>query len=248
MNRELLCELAATANIFFFRKFDAEEAEPTAVLFPVIGIITGFFFTLTAWTFTVLFGHLTAALLAAILFPLLYELATDWNGLKNLTSYLAMRADNLPAAHALTKKLEPEKKLTPIFLLVSLYLLRMLAFGMIASHAPAVFLFVFTGAYQIRSELAAYASEEEEPLLEIPEEKRFLPRIITAAAFLLTAFLSFSLKAIAAGILSAVVLLLILRLQERSIQTHTGRIGLRQLHIYGSSAELILLFTGIIVS
>ena len=77
-------------------------------------------FTLTAWTFTVLFGHLTAALLAAILFPLLYELATNWSGLKNLTSYLAMRADNIPAFPALTKKLEPEKKLTPIFLFVSL--------------------------------------------------------------------------------------------------------------------------------
>lgn len=248
MTRDFFAELAATANVFFHRKFNGEDAEPSAVLFPVIGILIGFLYALAAWTATVLFGALTAALLTAILFPLLYELATNWSGLKNLTSYLAMRADNIPAFPALTKKLEPEKKLTPIFLFVSLYLLRMLAFGMIAGHRPGVFLFVFTGAYLIRAELAAYAVEGEEPLLEIPDDKRFQPRIITAAVFLLTALLSFSLRTIAAGILSLLVLLLVLWIQERSIQTHTGRAGVRQLHIYGYSAELFLLFTGIIVS
>lgn len=248
MNRDFLSELAATANLFFFRKVHAEDAEPAAELFPVIGIIIGFLFALAAWTAAILFGTLTAALFAAILFPLLYELATEWSGLKNLTSYLAMRIGNIPSFPALTKKQEPEKKLTPIFLFVSLYLLRMLAFGTIACYRPAAFLFTFAGAYLIRGELAAYAADGEEPLLEIPEEKRFLPYIITAAAFLLTACLSFSLKAIAAGILSAFAVLLILRAQERSIQTHTGRAGLRQIHIYGYSAELILLFTGIIVS
>ena len=33
MNRDFLCELAATANVFLFRKFDAEEAEPAAALY-----------------------------------------------------------------------------------------------------------------------------------------------------------------------------------------------------------------------
>ena len=248
MNRDFLCELAATANIFFSRKFQAEEAEPAAELFPVIGILTAFLFALAAWTFVILFGPLTASLLAAILFPLLYELATNWSGLKNLTSCLAMRIDRIPAYPALTKKLEPEKKLTPVFLFVSLYLLRMLAFGTIVWREPFVFLFVFPGAYLIRAELAAYAVEGEEPLLEIPEEKRLLPYVITFAAFLAAAVLSFRLKVIAGGILSALAVLLILRVQERSIRNHTGRAGLRQIHIYGCTAELLLLFTGIIVS
>lgn len=248
MNQDFRYELAATANLFFTKKFNAEDAMPSAALFPAVGIITGFLFALAAWTASILFGHLTAALLSAILFPLLYELATDWRGLKNLTSYLAMRAAGIPAAAALAKKLEPEKKITPVFLFISLYLLRMLAFGAIAYHGSAAFLFAFTGAYFIRAELAAYSDDGEEPLLEIPDDRRFLPRLIAGAAFLLTALLSFSLKNIAAGILTALVTLLILYVQQRRIQFHTGRAGLRQLHIYGYTAEIILLFTGIIVS
>ncbi len=247
MNRDFLCELAATANVFLFRKFDAEEAEPAAALFPLLGIIAGFLFTLAAWTATVLFGHLTAALLAAILFPLLYEIATNWSGLRNLTSFLAMRAGNLPIALALTKQAEPERKLTPVFVFVSLYLLRMTAFGMIAFHRPAVFLYVFPGAYFIRAELTGYGADGEIPLLEIPEEKRLLPAALTGAAFAVTALLSFHLATIAAGILTAFAAFLILRVQQRSIRLHTGRATLRQIHIYGAAAELLLLYTGTIV-
>ena len=82
MNRELWNEFAATLNVFLVRKLNAGNAEPQAVLFPLAGALTGFLCTLAAAVAVLFFGRLAAAILAAIVLPLLLELLTDWHGLK----------------------------------------------------------------------------------------------------------------------------------------------------------------------
>jgi len=243
---EFLQNLAATWNLFFVRKFPAEDAVPSAALFVLPGLIVGFFFALCAWTACILFGALAAGIAAAILYPLLYELLTNWTGLKNLTSFLELRLGNCSPLEALTAKAEPGHRITPVFVMGSLYLLRALAFGMIASHAPLLFLLIFTGAYLIRGELVSCSDGETEPLLELSGKEKFFPYLLTGAVFVVLPVLSFHLRNIAGAILIAAAVLAVRFYQVREIRRHTGRAVLRQIHIYGYGAELILLYTGMI--
>lgn len=247
MNRELWNEMAASVNVFFLRKLPCGEAEPQAALFPLVGTGVGLICTLGALVGGILFGR-EAAALAAIVFPLGLELMTDWHGLKSLTMDLALRFRKDGVEERLAEKLDCRKEITPFFLFVSVYLLRALAFGLIALRSPSVFVLVFTGAYLIRSGVAACAAEELEPLLEIPEEKRRFPLIVTGGVFLLTGILSLHLRILAGGVVLYLLALLIGRIQRNAIVRRTGRASLRIFETDGYAAETILLLAGMAVA
>ena len=244
MNRELWNEFAATLNVFLVRKLNAGNAEPQAVLFPLAGALTGFLCTLAAAVAVLFFGRLAAAILAAIVLPLLLELLTDWHGLKNLSSYLTLRFRNTQIADAFSRKPEFRKEMTPVFLFVSLYLLRALSFGFITFRSPLIFVFVFTGAYLVRTGLAVCADSASYPLLELPEEKRKVPDLV----FALAGIFSFHLRLLAAAAVLFLLSLLIRRIQTDTILRHAGRTPLRLFEIYGCAAETLLLLAGIIVA
>lgn len=173
---------------------------------------------------------------------------TDWHGLKNLTMDLALRFRKEGLEERFSEKLDFRKEMTPFFLFVSVYLLRALAFGLIALRSPSVFILVFTGAYLIRSGVAACAAEELEPLLEIPEEKRRFPLIVTGGVCLLTGILSLHLRILAGGIVLYLLALLIGRIQRNAIVRRTGRASLRIFETDGYAAETILLLAGMAVA
>ncbi len=243
MNRELWNEFAATLNVFLVRKLNAGNAEPQAVLFPLAGALTGFLCTLAAAVAVLFFGRL-----AAIVLPLLLELLTDWHGLKNLSSYLTLRFRNTQIADAFSRKPEFRKEMTPVFLFVSLYLLRALSFGFITFRSPLVFVFVFTGAYLVRTGLAVCADSASYPLLELPEEKRRVPDLTALTVFALAGIFSFHLRLLAAAAVLFLLSLLIRRIQTDTILRHAGRTPLRLFEIYGCAAETLLLLAGIIVA
>ena len=245
MNRELWNEFAATLNVFLVRKLNAGNAEPQAVLFPLAGALTGFLCTLAAAVAVLFFGRLAAAILAAIVLPLLLELLTDWHGLKNLSSYLTLRFRNTQIADAFSRKPEFRKEMTPV---VSLYLLRALSFGFITFRSPLVFVFVFTGAYLVRTGLAVCADSASYPLLELPEEKRRVPDLTALTVFALAGIFSFHLRLLAAAAVLFLLSLLIRRIQTDTILRHAGRTPLRLFEIYGCAAETLLLLAGIIVA
>ena len=248
MNRELWNEFAATLNVFLVRKLNAGNAEPQAVLVPLAGALTGFLCTLAAAVAVLFFGRLAAAILAAIVLPLLLELLTDWHGLKNLSSYLTLRFRNTQIADAFSRKPEFRKEMTPVFLFVSLYLLRALSFGFITFRSPLVFVFVFTGAYLVRTGLAVCADSASYPLLELPEEKRRVPDLTALTVFALAGIFSFHLRLLAAAAVLFLLSLLIRRIQTDTILRHAGRTPLRLFEIYGCAAETLLLLVGIIVA
>ncbi len=248
MNREIWQETAATFNVFFTRKLDAGEAEPQAALFPLVGALTGLAASLTAGFAGLFFGRLAAAILAAIALTLIFELMTDWQGLKNLSAYLTLRFRNTSIAEAFFKKTEFQKEMTPIFIFISIYLLRALAFGFITYRSPSVFLLVFTGAYLVRTALVSCAEEDAEPLLELPEEKKNTAYLITIAVFILIGVFSFHAKLLAAAVVLIIFALFIRRIQVNTILRYAERSTLRIFEVYGYSAETLLLLAGIIVS
>ena len=95
---------------------------------------------------------------------------------------------------------------------------------------------------------AACAAEELEPLLEIPEEKRRFPLIVTGGVFLLTGILSLHLRILAGGIVLYLLALLIGRIQRNAIVRRTGRASLRIFETDGYAAETILLLAGMAVA
>lgn len=248
MTRELWNEFAATLNVFLVRKLDADNAEPQAVLFPPAGAFIGLLCTLAAAFAILFFGRLAAAILAAIVLPLLLELLTDWHGLKNLSSYLTLRFRSTRIADAFSRKPEFRNEMTPVFLFVSLYLLRALSFGFITCRSPLVFLFVFTGAYLVRTGLAVCADSNSYPLLELPAEKQKVPDLTALAVFALAGIFSFHLRLLAAATVLFLLSLLIRRIQTNTILRHAGRTSLRMFEIYGYAAETLLLLAGIAVA
>lgn len=248
MNREMWKETAASFNVFFIRKLNAGSAEPQAALFPLVGAFAGLACSLAAGFAGLFFGRIAAAILAAIALTLVFELMTDWRGLKSLSAYLTLRFRNTRIAEAFSRKPEFRKEMTPIFLFVSLYLLRALAFGFITYRSPSVFLLVFTGAYLVRTGLATCSADGVEPLLDLPEEKQNIPNLIAAVVFMAVGVFSLHLHLLAAAVVLILLALLIRRIQENTILRYAGRTSLRLFDIYGYSAETLLLLAGIIVA
>lgn len=248
MTRDFWNDAAATFNIFFNRKQNSGSAEPQAALFPLVGAAAGGICTLTGLVAGILFGREAAGLFAAIVLPLGCELMTEWRGLRSLSVYLTLRFRRGEMAEAVSRDLEFRREMTPIFLFVSLYLLRALAFGMISFRSPSIFLPVFTGAYLVRSGLADCAAEDFEPLLGIPEEKKRIPYGIAGAVVLLTGILSLHLQVLAGGFVLLLAAELILRIQRHAVIRHAGRPSPRLFEIDGYLAETLLLLAGIAVA
>lgn len=242
LSRETFYEIAAAWNLFSGRKFPSGNAEPEAGRIIVPGILIGFAAAVAAWSANILFGKIAAGFASAILFTLAYELLTGWNGLRNTAAFLALRLAGKRKADDGKTEIISGKGLTTASMLMSLYLLRALAIGMIAADAPSLFIPVFTAAYLIRFELVSFSG-----LLETdPSERAFAYRL-TAAAFILAPLLSFHPVNFARVLLIAAAMILICVYQKRKISGAAEKIALRRISVSASASELILLYTALAV-
>ena len=247
VSRETLHEIAASWNLFSGRKLPSGNADAAAGYLIIPGILLGIPAAFAAWSGSILFGKTAAGITAAILFTLIYELLSGWNGLRNTTAFLSLRLKGSSNLSQSETQLIEIKGITPFFILVSLYLLRALAIGLTAASAPGLFILVFTASFLIRFELTTFSNEMHEPLLEAAPSERMFTYRLAALVFILEPILSFHLINFARSFLIALAMFLICTIQKRKIGKNAERISFRRLSVYSFTAELLLLYTALAV-
>ena len=247
VSRETLHEIAATWNLFSGRKLPAGNADAVAGYMILPGILIGIPAAFAAWCGTILFGKTAAGIAAAILFTLIYELLSGWNGLRNTTAFHSFQLDGIGNPFGAESQRIEIKGITPLFILLSLYLLRALAIGATAASAPGLFILVFTASFLIRFELTTLSNEMHEPLLEATSSERMFTYRLAVLVFILEPILSFHLVNFARSFLIALAMLLICILQKRKIGRGSDKISYRRLSVYSYTAELLLLYTALAV-
>ena len=170
----LIFQLAAAWDVFFTRRLpgflygskgeiDTIDGKPAKalMLLPLVGGITGFFLALPIWIVGLFGRPVAAAILGGIIIPLIAEILTNGRDGKALTLFLEARRKGKTVDEALTPtkttKTGDIAGATPGFLLkFSLYLLRMLMFGILAYfNAPFWYIVVFTCSFFMRAELSS---------------------------------------------------------------------------------------------
>ena len=246
ISRETLHEIAASWNLFSGRKFPSEGAEPAAGYIIIPGILLGITASLAAWSGTIVFGKPAAGIAAAILFTLIYELLTGWNGLQDTAEFLT-RQLNDPKRFGEKAEHAENKAFPSYFIPVSLYLLRAAAIGFTAASAPGLFILILTAAYLIRYELVTFSGEMHEALMESTTQERNFTYRLAGIVFLLEPILSFHLINFARSFLIAVVMILICVFLKRKIGRDPEKTDFRRLSVSFFTAELLLLYTALAV-
>ena len=243
MNHNLnLNTIALICNVYYRNKVRTDAEGPQYWLSPFAGFLPGVIIAVLCGTFVFTMGSVGGGILTAILAPLFLEILTGWRGLEVTVAV----CDRLIGGETFSEILNPaDRKLSdgmqPKILFASIYLLRMAAFGLIASSGNAVwFLFVLGGAYLIRGEILA---EEEFD----PEAPQYGNWIIYVVGCLLAGMLTFHWMALAA--LPAAILLTILLLWgiRRILNAFSAKTEFWQMELFGYFAENLLLLAGLIL-
>ncbi len=242
-------DFAAVWNLFCIRKLNYDGSEPKPWLFPILGGLMGTLLAVGAWAITLLTGQTAGAILCAVVIPLLCELFTGWRGLSAFTSFLEQRLAGVPRARALAVSAEPKGDRQSVFLMVSVYLLRMTACGfLVYGGAARWFVFAFAGAAAVRAEAVSAESGSVRPLLELPNEKRPVLWLIFGAFALCAAVFGFAFSA-AASMVAAFAIAVVLAFFCRGVVLNSsGAATLRSMDVLGYGSELVMLLAGIVLS
>ncbi len=246
MRHPMFEDFLSVVNLFSAKKFET-DGSPRLLCFPLAGFAVGCTVMIGAWTVRTLTGSLPGSLLAALVLPLLLEMAADWRGLRALTSFLVMRSSGVAPSIALLTERKTAKRLTPVFLLVSLYLFRVLAFAVVTWREQTFrFVFVFTGAYLIRGLLLTSPGEESEAVLETSPQTVRQAVLLSGILCGGIALLSLTVSALASLLLTGLGTWIFFVLFRRGMSHRIDRPNLRVLDIYGYSAETLLLALSLI--
>lgn len=214
-------------------------------MMPLIGAVQGLALALLFWAAAWLpGGRLTAALFGGVAAPLVMELLTGWHGLNALASYCELRRRGASREEAFLTPPPPmtaPRSAPAMILVLTIYLARMVLFGVAAYFAPFWFVPALTASWLVRADLGTLESPDRpgRPWLAVPSgcEQRhwhaalcvMLPAgILHPVAVLLAFALAWGMAWIAKNI---------------CLDTISG-INRQAFAVFGCGAEMILLFLG----
>lgn len=170
----LIFQMAAAWDVFFTRRLpsflygkkgeiDTIDGKPAKalMLLPLVGGLVGLFLAVPIWIVGLFGRAVAAALLGGIIVPLIVEILTNGRDGKALSLFLEARRKGKSVEEALTPakttKTGDIAGATPSFLLkFSLYLFRMLMFGILAYFNAAFwYIVIFACSFYMRAELSS---------------------------------------------------------------------------------------------
>lgn len=163
-----LSELAAAWNLVmkpaFFRgerisELDEIDGHPALLrpMLPLVGALLGGILALPLWLLLVFFkSSLVAGIAGAVVATLAVELMTSWSGLNALSSYIDLRRRGASQEEAFLTtpgSMNEPRPGASMILMMTIYILRMIFFGLLSVYAPFWFIIAFTGGYLVRADL-----------------------------------------------------------------------------------------------
>lgn len=256
----LLSQFAAAWDLFFrvplpafFRKnmedwetIDGQGALLVPML-PIVGAVAGLLLYIPLTLICGLGRPAAAGILGATIAPLLVEILTGGKDMRSLSLFFERRRKGMDVEEALTT---PGKNISISihpFLLLTLYVLRMILFGVLAYfHASFWFILVFAGAFYVKAELCLVNIPGEfgrKSLLTVPEGmKKYHTYIFLVISILAGLFVNIPFTVI--GFLIA---LLAAFLAKGACLESLSGINKFAVRVFGYASEYVLLFTGVLL-
>lgn len=214
---------------------------------PLVGTFLGLCIYVPAWAMIKIFGVSAGGIATGVLAPLFLEMATGWAGLNALSSYINMRRRGATQDEALAAEPESidEVKAPPsMIVMMSVYILKAGMFGILAAvSSPSWVIVALTGAYLVRAELASLKRPGEDESMFPTEDK--LQRYHWHIAFVMMVI--FGVASIP-GALAAFALAWVMAWFSTNLCLGSvSGITPTAMNVFGSAAEIILLFFGVLV-
>ena len=213
------------------------------LMLPLVGFVLGFLAAVPAWLLHLLSsGRLIAGIYGLAVLPLVLELGSSWSGLVSLADFLERRHRGESAAEALEGEagsIDSARSGRSMILLMILFFLRMLFFGLLAAFAPFWLMIALTGAWLVRAELASLP--QSEGWLRVPRGLEKHHWYLAAGAMAAGGFL-YPLGILLAFTVSWALAVLLRNLCLESISC----INPKAFNALGYASELVLLFLGIL--
>ena len=261
MFQSLLAEFSAAWKLFVhlplpsFLTGDGEESDYPQIdghpallrlMLPLVGFVLGFLAAVPAWLLHLLSsGRLIAGIYGLAVLPLVLELGSSWSGLTSLADFLERRHRGEPVAEALESEagsIDSARSGRSMILLMILFFLRMLFFGLLAAFAPFWLMIALTGAWLVRAELASLPqSGSSHGWLRVPRGLEKHHWYLAAGAMAAGGFL-YPLGILLAFTVSWALAVLLRNLCLESISC----INPKAFNALGYASELVLLFLGIL--
>ncbi len=263
MIQTFLAEFAAAWNAFIrfplpaFLSGDDERSEYLPIdghpallriMMPLIGFLLGFLAALPLWAIRIFTDkNLTVGVAGMTVIPLVLEIANSWQGLTVLSNFLDLRRQGRPMDEALTVppgSINDPRSGVSMILMMTLYLVRMVFCGVLAVFAPFWFMVSLTGAWLVRAELTTLNQPGKfgRPWLAVPRGLGKHHWYVAAGAMLVCGFLY------PFGILSAFLVSWAFSWLAKNLCLDTvSGIDRQLMDLFGYSAELVLMFLGILL-
>lgn len=259
----LLSQFAAAWDIFFSVKLPAffyknmEEWETIdgkgaliVPMLPVAGAAAGVLLFLPLTFICILGRPVAAGILGATIAPLIIELLSGGKDLRSLAIFLEKRRKGFDVEEALT----PPEKNSSVYqsssytlILFTLYVLRMIFFGVLAYfNASFWFIVVFAGAFYLKAELCLLNIPGEfgrRSLLTVPEGMKKYHTY----AFLVISILAGLFANIPFTLIGFLIALLASFLAKGACLESVSGINKFAVRVFGYASEFALLFTGILL-
>ncbi len=163
-----LSELAASWNLVLKpavsrgghpSELDEIDGHPALLrpMLPLIGALLGGILALPVWLLLASFkSFFVAGIAGAVIGTMAVELMTSWSGLNALSSYIDFRRRGASQEEALLANPGSMNEPRPgasMIMMMTIYILRMIFFGLLAVYAPFWFIIAFTGGYLVRADM-----------------------------------------------------------------------------------------------
>jgi|GEM_PF-2419738 len=218
------------------------------IMMPAIGLLLGFLAALLLWILRVFTErNLPVGIVGMTVIPLMLEIANSWQGLTALANFIDLRRQGSSVDDALSAapvSINDSRSGGSMILLMTLYLIRMIFCGILAVFVPFWFMVALTGAWLVRSELTTLnrPGDPGHPWLKVPRGLGKHHWYVAAVAMLVCGFLY------PFGILSAFLVSWAFSWLAKNLCLETvSGINRQLLDLFGYSAELVLMFLGILL-
>ena len=218
------------------------------IMMPLVGFVLGLFAALPLWAIGLLLpGRLTVGVVGMTLVPFALEMAMSWEGLTALANFFDLRRQGVGLDDALTVPpagISEPRSGSSMIMMMTLYLVRMIFCGVLASFAPFWFMITLSGAWLVRAELTTLsrAGGPDGPWLAVPRGLGKHHWYAAGGAMLVSGFMH------PVGLLLAFAVSWAYAALARNLcQEAVSGINRQTLDIFGYGAEFVLMFLGILL-
>ena len=241
-HQNIFNSISAICRFFYKKEVPEDQEELLFWLSPTAGILPGLAAAVFAAVFVFFMGNIAGGVISALVLPLAFEVLTGWRGLNVTVScfdqmFSGKRFSQISSAGQ--DNILGQTQSSVLFF--SIYLFRMVSFGLFAASGNAVwFIYVFGGAYLIRGELYSEISDE-------PEESEHWNWLVYVCCILLAALFSFHWSAIFSLPIAVTGSLLLLLGIRKMLDNLPGSSQPWMFEFFGYLAENALFIIGLLL-